>query len=575
MSGEFPNANTLWSTVLVETLVRLGVTEAVTCPGSRSSPLTFALARHEGIEAFPILDERSAGFFALGRARRLRKPVVLVCTSGSAVANFFPAIVEASESGVPLIVLTADRPPELRDCAAGQTIDQVKFFGGYVRKQMELPLPEAKLPLLRMARQAMVRMFEASVGADAGPVHVNVPFRDPLIPVESEGFVSPLSLEEFEDFFAEVGLAEVSRNGAWELPEEWSRAERGLILIGPNAPVDSEGWTKDVKRLAKSLGWPVLADGLNPLRFRSRGFTSLVSGYEFTLRSEKLRSVLRPERVLVVGSYPTCKVMREWLAELDLPTLVLSERAVDLDATHSKTRHVRVGIGDVLVGKVDGKSGGYLSKWRKAEKQVRDLLDGEMSAEKRMFEGKLAWSLGELLPDGATLCVSNSMPPRDLEFYLKPSQRKVEVFCSRGANGIDGILSTALGVAHEEGPTYLLIGDLALLHDTNGALLRKLFKGSLTILLVNNAGGGIFGNLPVAQFSDVFEKHFATDQEVDFANWAKTYGIAHERVASWETLGKRMAKPAVGIQILEIVTDRTEDAKRRKGWFGEIVAALG
>lgn len=574
MTSDFANVNDLWASVLVETLSRLGVETAVTCPGSRSSPLTFAFARSQNIEAVPVLDERSAGFFALGLARRTGKPVALVCTSGSAVANFFPAVVEASESGAPLIVLTADRPLELRDCSAGQTIDQMKFYGGYARSQAELATPEASLSMLRYLRQTLVRVCSRATSADSGPAHLNVPFRDPLIPVEVDGFVSPLSWEEFDDFFSELEPAVRAVPAEWSLPEEWRNAERGLILIGPNMPFDEEAWTRNVAAFAKGLGWPVLADALNPARFRARAFASLITGYEFILRSETLRNRLRPERVIVVGALPTCKVLREWLTRLDAPMLVLSPRPVDQDATRSKSQHRLVDFEtSSFRSEVRAKSS-YLKFWLALEKGARRELDSNMLAAQERFEGKLAWSLSRCLPKASALCVSNSMPPRDLEFYLGPNNGRISVYGSRGANGIDGILSTAIGVAHRGKPTFLLTGDLALLHDTNGALISRQFVGSLTILLVNNAGGGIFGMLPVAEFEAVFEKHFATDQKVDFENWARTYGIAYRNLNTWSDLESAVSETCSGIRILELKSDRVSDARRRKELFAAVTAKL-
>ncbi|MDQ8203685.1 2-succinyl-5-enolpyruvyl-6-hydroxy-3-cyclohexene-1-carboxylic-acid synthase [Pelagicoccus sp. SDUM812003] len=574
MPGGFPNQTTQWASVLVETLRRKGVEYAVTCPGSRSSPLTFAFARCHGVEAIPILDERSAGFFALGLAKRSGKPVALVCTSGSAVANFFPAVVEASELGIPMIVLTTDRPPELRHCAAGQTIDQLKFFGGYVRSSIELAVPENDLELLRYLRQTVAHQVDKALHGDPGPVQINAPFRDPLTPTEVEGFQPRLEPSELASFCSQVALQQVAPTGEWSLPDEWSQCGEGIILVGPNAPVDEASWLSNVGALADALQWPLLADGMNPIRYRAKDFPSLVSGYEFLLRSDRLRDELKPKRVLVLGSYPTCKLLRSWLAKLDLPTLILAERSRNLDATHSRSQTVALDLAKTAVSAPTRESGAFLEAWLAADARTMGLLSDRMQAESAFFEGKLAWMLGSILPENSTLCVSNSMPPRDLEFYLPKNDRRVRVFSSRGANGIDGILSTALGVAHRQGPAYLLIGDLALLHDSNGALIRNVFRGSLTLLLLNNAGGGIFEALPAARFDDVFEKHFATDQAIDFANWARTYGFEHRRVDSWSELAKLVPQTKPGIRILEITTNRKRDVETRRLWFSEISEAL-
>lgn len=572
MSSAFPNLNALWARVVSETLVRKGVAVAVVCPGSRSAPLAFAFAATEGIEAIPGLDERSAGFFALGIAKRSGRPVALVCTSGSAVANFFPAIVEASEIGASLILLTADRPPELRFCAAGQTIDQVKLFGGYVRFQQELAVPENSPLAYRYLRQSICHAVDRCEWPDPGPVHINVPLRDPLPPIRDPDFAPAASLEELVE-----GLATTAAPRSESPPDLRAFAEgsRGLILVGQNSPADGDAWARNLADFANALGWPLLADGLNPVRSRASAFETLIASYEFVLRNPGLRAALRPERVLVVGELPICKPLREWLADLDLPMLALTRRPRNVDPTHSRSRCV---VFDFEGGSPPAERHArdeYLDTWLALDRKAAALLDNRMENESSRFEGKLAWTLARALPQGSALCVSNSMPPRDLEYYAGKSDRGLSVYASRGANGIDGILSTALGVAHRSAPTYLLIGDLALLHDTNGALLLRQWKGSLTILLVNNAGGGIFEMLPVAEFGEIFERYFATDQGVDFAQWAATYGIAHSRIADWQELETTLAQPTSGARILELATERKADSALRKRLFREIANALG
>ncbi|MDQ8198063.1 2-succinyl-5-enolpyruvyl-6-hydroxy-3-cyclohexene-1-carboxylic-acid synthase [Pelagicoccus enzymogenes] len=574
MEKNWVNANELWADVIAETLFRKGVSYAITCPGSRSSPLTFALARHEQIEAIPVLDERSAGFFALGIAKRSGKPVALLCTSGSAVANFFPAVVEASESGVPLLLLTADRPPELQDCSAGQTIDQRKFFSRYVRKEVELAVPEANLGLLRYLRQTVSHCADFASVLHRGPVHVNVPFRDPLIPLEQEGFSSPIEPSAFGAFFDHLEPTDGLPLLQAELPDSISSLRKGMIVVGAVSPVNEDTWCENVASFAHRLGWPLISDALNPIRSHANFFESLICGYESILRNGELAIELIPEHVIVIGSLPTSKSLRNWLSGLDVAMTILHDRPVNLDATHSRATQV---FADFEFGGVpvsDGNAADYANRWLDLDLQVAAEFESRFAATDSLFEGKLAWTLAKLLPEGSSLCVSNSMPPRDMEFYFGRSNLGVSVFSSRGANGIDGILSTALGVAHEAERTFLLTGDLALLHDTNGALIAKELKGSLTILLVNNSGGGIFEMLPVSKFDDVFEKHYGTDQRVDFSNWSKTYGIDYELIESWPKLEEKLAEPSEGVRVLELRTDRKLDAALRKQWFAEISGLL-
>ncbi|MDQ8179815.1 2-succinyl-5-enolpyruvyl-6-hydroxy-3-cyclohexene-1-carboxylic-acid synthase [Pelagicoccus sp. SDUM812005] len=574
MAKNWANANELWADVIAETLHRKGIAYAVTCPGSRSSPLTFAFARHAAIEAIPVLDERSAGFFALGLAKRTGKPVAIVCTSGSAVANFFPAVVEASESGVPLLVLTADRPAELRDCAAGQTIDQVKLFGGYVRKQVELAVPEASLELLRYVRQTVAHSVDVATASNRGPVHLNIPFRDPLIPVAQADFVAPFGADDFASYFSHLEPSDALPLLQAMLPAAIRSVQKGLILVGPASPVNEEAWCENVAALANGLGWPVLSDALNPIRTNASSFTSLVCGYESVLRNAELAEGLRPEHVILLGGFPTSKALRSWIGEADVPITILSDRPVNLDATHSRATQVYADFEFTGVIVEKGDAADYAERWLALDRQVNEAFEARFSGTEELFEAKLAWTLSKALPEGSSLCVSNSMPPRDMEFYFGRNDLGISIFSSRGANGIDGILSTAMGVAHEGEETFLLTGDLALLHDSNGALIAKDLKGSLTVLLVNNAGGGIFEMLPVSQFEDVFEKHYGTDQKVDFANWARTYGIGYELVESWADLEEKLEEAPNGVRVLEIRTDRKRDAAWRKQWFAEVSREL-
>lgn len=573
MLKDWANGNELWADVLVETLRRKGVDYAVTCPGSRNSPLIFALARNPLIEAIPILDERSAAFFALGLAKRTGKPVAITCTSGSAVANFFPAVVEASESGFPLLLLTADRPPELQDCAAGQTIDQVKFFGGYVRKQHQLALPENRL--LRYLRETVSACVDATLLPAAGPVHLNIPFRDPLIPISDENFQSPFTEESYRTFFDGLAETEIPKQIKVRLSKETVKASRGLVVVGPCSPINEETWCENLADFSNELGWPVLSDALNPVRSNASLFQSLVCGYEFVIRNEELKQELEPEEVIVVGEFPTCKVLRDWLTGLDANVTLLSNRFRNLDPTHSKATRLPIDFElDSPYVENLGFGAAYCERWLDLDQQISEALQRRFENLDGIVEPKAAWELSHVLPEWSSLCISNSMPPRDMEFYFPPRNSPLSLYSSRGANGIDGILSTAMGVAHEGEPTYLLTGDLALLHDSNGALIAKQLKGSLTIILINNSGGGIFQLLPVSRFEDVFEKHWGTDQEIDFENWARTYGIAYERIESWDQFREVIPNPPLGIRLLEVRTDRKVDVAYRKTWFREIVQSL-
>jgi 2-succinyl-5-enolpyruvyl-6-hydroxy-3-cyclohexene-1-carboxylate synthase len=573
-SLDFRNVNSLWSSVLVETLARSGVSRAVVSPGSRSTPLTVALARHAGIEAIPVLDERSAAFFALGLAKQKLEPVVLVCTSGTAGANYYPAIIEAHESGVPLIVITADRPPELRDCASGQTIDQQKLFGRFARFYHELALPGFGDDLLRYLRQTVAHAVGNAMSSGRGPVHLNAPFRDPLAPV-SDGTTANLASRDWAQFFAEVHPTERAPGATASL--EISPDVHGLIVAGPQSISDADRHVAAVGELARKLGWPVVSDGLSPLRNQASRVPHLVTAYDTILRNAAAAERLKPEVVILIGDWPTSKVLRAWLAEADAVTWIISERNDNRDSLHSRSRTVHVDLAAFAAAIPAATSeNGYTTMWARYEQKARGALDQRVVAIAGMFEGRAAWLLARHLPKGANLCVANSMPVRDVEYFWPPNDGGVRPFVNRGGNGIDGTLSTALGVAHGAGaPTVLLTGDLALLHDTNGCLLRPRLRGSLTVVLINNRGGGIFNHLPIAQFEPPFEEFFATPQEANFAQLCAAYGAEHVRVRDYDHfIALITTLPTAGVRVLELETDRKSDAATRKTMFAEIAAAL-
>ena len=571
---DFRNVNSLWCSVLVETLVRLGVRRAVISPGSRSAPLTFAFARHPRIEALAVLDERSAGFYALGLAKQTHGPVALVCTSGTAAANFLPAVVEAHESGVPLLVLTADRPAELRDCHSGQSIDQQEIYGRFVNLFQDLPVPRASRVALGRLRKAIERACAATARPMTGPVHLNCPFRDPLPPL-AQALPPGVTATALAGMFAGLNRrpdrprTKPSQAPTWFQP---AAGEEGVIIVGPSEPISPPKFVAGVARVARALGWPVLADALSPVRMLAGRTSPVVAHYDAILRSRKLADELRPRRVICIGGWPTSKVLREWLQRSDPETVLLTDRVDNMDGLRLRTRQIRGGFEawcEVYRGKTP--LGGYARRWRDEEKRLARLLALELDGRGRVVEPAVVAVLARHLPARTSLFVASSMPVRDAEYFWPANDRGHVLSFNRGANGIDGTLSTALGVAHGNRPTVLLTGDLALLHDTNGFLSVPKLKGGLTIVLINNNGGGIFEHLPVAQFNPPFEEFFATPQNIDFPKLCATYGVAHVVVKSARQLARLVAKlPKNGVRVLEVRTDRKHDASFRKRLFAKL-----
>lgn len=565
---DFRNTNTVWSSVMVETLVRLGMRQAVISPGSRSTPLTMALVLHPSVETIPVLDERSAGFFALGLARRARKPVVLVCTSGSAGAHFYPAVIEAHESGVPLIILTADRPPELRACHSGQTIDQQKFYGGYVRWYHELAVPEPIMDRMQYLRQQVAQGWRRASGPFPGPVHLNVPFRDPLAPT-SDGKTQELEERIGGAFFEHLDAAPPIKSEIKTVLR--AGTARGLIVAGAAVPDDPAAYASAVGRIAVETGWPILADALSTLRTEEVDSRAvIVTAYDAILRLERTARQLVPRQVLCLGCWPTSKVLRAFMESSLCEVLLVSPTEDNRDSLHGRTRQIVAPVETLVVEGLPPADPAYVESWRRAEAVARAALDAGME-DCGQFEGKAVWLLAKALPEGTPVFVAGSMPVRDAEYLWPANHRRQTLAFNRGANGIDGTLSSALGLAHDNRPSVLLTGDLALLHDTNGGLLLNRFRGSLTIVVINNRGGGIFEHLPIAAFDPPFEDYFATPQSIEFSRWAATYGIDHELVRDWMTFEQRISTlPTKGVRLLEIRSDRRADAAFRKKLFATV-----
>lgn len=565
------NVNSWWGAVTAELLWRLGVKTVVISPGSRSTPLTFACAAHGKLETPVILDERSAAFFALGLAKARQEPVALLCTSGTAVANYLPAVIEASESGTPLLVLSADRPPELRYRHAGQTIDQIKILGDAVRFFAEAMLPEAQLTSVRAWRDLLAQAIARSTGGHPGPVHVNCPFREPLGPEDGVDAGLP---ELPAEFLTGVRPPPVVHRSL-ALPPDLPRA--GWIIAGPQIASNPGACADAVGRLAAHLGWPVLADALSPCRHHLVSENvQVVTTYDTILRNAGASEAVRPEGVLQLGDLPTSKVLRQRLTAWQLPTWIVDPAPESRNAAAVPAIHLACLAEELEFAGAAGRNDGT-HRIGKYEQAVRRQLDAALETAGAPREPQVARALIESAPRGTPLFLAGSMPVRDAEYFWPFNDAARPIYFNRGANGIDGTLSSALGVAEAVGkPTVLYTGELALLHDTNGLLAgNSAFAGSLTIVCINNGGGGIFEHLPIARQGPIFERCFATPQKVDFGKWAAAYDVGFRRIDSLEDLQDALSElPLRGVRLLEVKTDRRQDAAWRRQTFARIAEEL-
>jgi 2-succinyl-5-enolpyruvyl-6-hydroxy-3-cyclohexene-1-carboxylate synthase len=560
-----PNRNTLWGEVLADELAAAGLGAVCVSPGSRSTPLTVAFADHPDLTVYSHLDERSSAFFALGRGRRTGEPTAVVCTSGTAAANFHPAVMEASEGRVPLLVLTADRPPELRDSGANQTTDQEKLYGDAVRWYRTLPEPGAEARKLRSLRVTAGRAVAATTGTPPGPVHLNVPFGKPLEPTPVPGDVP-------ESFVTEAPLAAGGRDGPFvstaagrpapgdgdvtALAAAVEEAERGLVVCGPG---DGSAPTPDaLGRFVDATGYPVLADPLSGHRFGSHvPELPVCGGYDSYLDGGGWPG---PDLVVRFGASPTSKVLRGYLGDADARQVVVDPAGGWREAEFTASDRLAADptlLLDRLADAVetDG-SAGWRDRFRAAENRYWSLV--EEACETECFEGALLYETAQRLPDPATLFVSNSMPVRDLDRFGAPRAAAITALGNRGVSGIDGITSTALGAGSATtDPLVLVTGDLAYYHDMNGLLALGRCGVDATVVLVNNDGGGIFHKLPIEAFDPPFTEQFRTPHGLDFEPTGALYDLAFERVDGVSAFADAFERSVAsgGTRVIEVETD--------------------
>lgn len=565
------NPNSRAMRAIAEELRRSGVTDACISPGSRSTAMALALARAPGLRPWVLTDERSAGFFALGMARETRRPVVLLCTSGTAAANYLPAVVEASLSWVPLVVLTADRPPELRDCHAAQTIDQVRLFGSHVRWSAEAPAPAAGVDLDAYYRRLACRAVTTAREAPQGPVHVNLPMREPLVDIDEEQTASTSDGPETDArdvqrpaTVVHVARALPSRAAVRALAGAFGSCERGLIVCGPGA-ARAAGAAEAITRLARQCRWPVLADPLSGLRFGRHDRSRIVDAYDVVLRDPEFGCTHAPDAVLRLGAPPVSPVLQHFLAGARGGSHVVVAPAGSWpDPLHRATDMVRAdtdafcsAVADLLADA--GPPSPWLDSWLAAAAAARAALDGLLAREPMMFEGTVLARLCEVLPDGTALHVGNSLPVRALDTFVGGSSKGLTVSCNRGANGIDGVLSAALGAAavHRE-PTVLVLGDLSFLHDIGALQLAARHHLSLLVVVINNDGGGIFSFLPQAALGSAFDNLFATPHGLDLSGTVAICGGRHAIVRSPDDLATAVERwlQRPGLEVIEVPSDR-------------------
>ncbi|MFT8668828.1 MAG: 2-succinyl-5-enolpyruvyl-6-hydroxy-3-cyclohexene-1-carboxylic-acid synthase [Liquorilactobacillus hordei] len=550
--------------LILNGLLLQGLTTAVIAPGSRSTPLALALAQlaHEQrIELFVDVDERSAAFFALGIAKKINKPVLLICTSGTAAANFYPAICEAKISQVPLLIMTTDRPPELTKVAAPQALDQDHFFGNQVKSFFELPLPETNHDSQNYTNYIVQKSFQIAQNQPAGPVHLNQPFRKPLMPD------LPIKLDHNQQKYTSFSSQTTLSSNLIKKVHTNLSNKRGIILAGPN-----QNALSNIAMLewAKKSGWPILADPLSQLRGISS--PNIITCYDSLLKtnSDKLIALM-PEIIIRTGQTFVAASLASFLKKSQATIYSLDEENALNDYTKTTTFSLETSAEDFFnqIPPVNPLTE-WLKEWSAIEKVYTSI--NKINSTDTLNELEVVRAIASTGSKKLNLFVSNSMPIRDIDSVLQPLNA-FRIFCNRGANGIDGIVSTALGVSTKSAENLLLIGDLAFFHDMNGLMMAKKYRLKIKIIVINNNGGGIFSFLPQAGSSN-FEEVFGTPLDIDIEQVAQLYHAHYSLAETVTSLKKYLCTPAHSLEIIEVRTDRKDNVALRQELINQFASHI-
>lgn len=567
------NPSTVYARLFVDELAKSGLQDVCLTPGSRNTPLVLAFAEHPAIKTYSHLDERSAAFFAHGIAMAKDSPVAMVCTSGTGGANYYPAIVEAHQSRVPLIVLTADRPPELRHSGANQTIDQIKLFGDFVLWFVDAPLPEQNPPdeTLRHMRTLANRAYATANGNRKGVVHINLPFRKPLEPTPED-----MTTAEYQTVLSArdtsptthftTGKPAISSNDLSLVENILSESRSSLIICGTRCP--GGAFSQQLVAFAQQWHIPILADTVSGIRFGHDTHNSpVIGGYDTLLQSYS------PDVDVLVhfGNVPTSKTLNTFLSNVKCNyRIAISSDGVWADDKYLMTHFLHVDP-VYLLEQLGCNSDlnahpAFIQQFRTMEQTTWEVIQQEIEA-RDYFDGAVVYDAVRLMPDDSNLFVGNSLPVRHLDQFGMPTPHRIHAYANRGASGIDGNISTALGIgaAHLQRPLVAIVGDITLYHDMNGLLAVHRCGIPVTIILLNNGGGGIFHRLPINQYDPEFTDFFVTPHGLDFSHTAALYGldyvVANTReafqTAFTETVNNRTST------IIEVQTNAIADLRRR------------
>jgi len=576
------NCNILWTELFVSALEKLGIKHACISPGSRNTPLIVAFQRSSKIKSFVHVDERSSGFFALGLAKKTNRPVIVVTTSGTAVAELYPAIIEAYQQRNPLIICTADRPPNLLNTGANQTINQIDIFHNHIYKFYPLELPninsKAFSKLLTVTKNAYSEAAEYRL-----PVHINFPFDKPFEPSNKTSIIDLGYLSRIKEKFKNVSYSTVikktKKNDISYVLKKLKESEKTLILVGP-LKIENKN-IRTIFQFAKKINAPILADGLSGFRFAKINSKNLIANHSSFLRSDEIREKLDPDLIIQIGAAPTSNSILKFFKNSHAFKIIVNEYGELKDPSRTTDKIITAEFSQIfeeLYNLIDKKNKiksdkKWFSKFLEIENQSEVIKQVNLKKASFPFEGKIINDIINLAPESSNIMVSNSLSVRDVDAFASLSNKNINIYSNRGASGIDGITSTAAGVnAAVKNPTFLITGDLAFYHDITGLLSLKKYSIPLIVILFNNNGGGIFELLPIAKEKIDFQNYFKTPLMIDFKSIVTGFSGNYSLVKNgkdFSTEVKRAVKRKT-FTVLEIKIDSKKSLQNRKNIWNDI-----
>lgn len=590
------NKNIAWAESFVNEMAAGGVKYVCISPGSRNTPLTWAFAQNKEIRKYVNIDERSSGFFALGLANRTGSPVALVCTSGTAAVEFYPAIVEAYQQRIPLVICTADRPPELRCTGTNQTINQDNLYKNHIRFFADVGLPDMSIKKITSLKKTAISAIKICCYKNKGPVHINFPFRKPFEPDNYTDEISnktnsllSKTIYKLPQYDTEIKITEEK----WflNIVEKLKHIQRGIITVGPEKYSDE--FYAYVIKLSGILKYPILADGCSQLRFLSfsanqpitqtRGVSgvtkNIICNYEAMFRSASFSEAYLPEIILHFGRTSTSKGMEDFYGKHSPLKIMINEEGDFFDPTRkgksyksSPTHFCKSIIECLPVDKHLREEEYWLKPYLYADQLLEQLKHKILFNCRFLNEIRIINEFLDSVPINSSIMLSNSLPVRDFDYWASCSSKKLKVFNNRGASGIDGIISTALGIASvKKGPVFLITGDLAFYYDLNALLTAVKYSIPLIIILINNNGGGIFNSLPISRYPDFLREYFITSHKLNFEKLTKAFGVNYSKVKKWSDYKDLMRKAVTkkNTSVIEIQTDAVRSLDLRKQYWEE------